>query len=148
MTWNIYLAGEIHSHWRDTILRGAESLGLDARFSSPVTDHEASDECGVRILGDEEKPFWKDHKGAKINAIRTRTNIENAHIVIVRFAGEYREWNAAMDAGYAIAKGTPLIVIHEGELTHALKEVDAGALAVASTPEQALEILRYVIAQP
>ena len=147
MTWDIYLAGEIHSGWRDEIRRGADDRGLDARFSAPVTDHEASDECGVRILGDEQAPFWKDHKGAKINAIRTRTHLRSADLVIVRFAGKYREWNAALDAGFALASGTPYIVIHDESLTHALKEVDAGALAVASTPAQAVEVLRYVMQQ-
>jgi YtoQ family protein len=147
MQWNVYLAGEIHSDWRDRIVKGARDAGLDVTFSAPVTDHPASDECGVRILGDEEKDFWKDHKGAKLNAVRTRTHLKNADIVIVRFAGEYREWNAALDAGQALAMGTPYIVMHDPSLTHALKEVDAGAQAVCETPEQAVHILKYVIAQ-
>lgn len=147
MTWNVYLAGEIHSDWRRRIIDGARGAGLDAAFTAPVTDHPASDECGVRILGDEDKDFWKDHKAAKLNAIRTRTHLNNADIVIVRFAGEYREWNAALDAGQALATGTPYIVMHDPTLTHALKEVDAGAQAVCETPEQAVEILKHVIAQ-
>lgn len=112
-----------------------------------MTDHPASDACGVRILGDEEQAFWKDHKGAKINAIRTRTAIRRADVVVVRFAGEYREWNAAFDAGFAAALGTPLVIVHESGLTHALKEVDAAALAVCERPEQVAQILEYVIRQ-
>ena len=146
-TWRVYLSGEIHTDWRLTIEQGAREHGLRVVFSAPVCDHEASDECGVRILGEEVDPFWKDHKGAKLNAIRTRTHLNHADIVIVRFAGKYREWNAALDAGYALARGTPCIVIHAAELTHALKEVDASALAVAQTPEQAVEALWHVIAQ-
>jgi YtoQ family protein len=145
--WEVYLAGEIHSDWRQTIARGVERAGLPVRLTSPVTDHDASDHGGVRILGDEADPFWVDHKGAKLNAIRTRTLIERADVVVVRFAGEYREWNAAFDAGQAVARGTPLVTVHGPDLRHALKEVDAAALATCRTPEQVVEVLTYVIAQ-
>ena len=142
MTRNIYLSGEIHTDWRDRIRDGAQDL--DLAFSSPVTDHDASDDCGVAILGAEDTPFWHDHKGAKLNAIRTRTALEQADIVVVRFGDKYKQWNAAFEAGYAAALGTPLIVLHPPEHRHALKEVDAAALAVAETPEQVVDILRYV----
>ena len=144
MEWDVYLSGEIHTDWRERIERGAEEAGLPVSFTAPVTNHEFSDDCGVVILGEEREGFWKDHKGAKVNAIRTRTLIEQADIVIVRFGDKYRQWNAAFDAGYAAALGTPLIIIHPSEHTHALKEVDGAALAVCETPEQAVAILRYV----
>ena len=142
--WNIYLAGEIHTGWRDEIASGARRLELPVNFFMPVTDHAASDNCGVEILGDEESAFWKDHKGAKINAIRTRTLIRNADLVVVRFDDHYRQWNAAFDAGFAVALDKPLIVMHPLELSHALKEVNAAALAVAQHPEQVVEVLQYV----
>jgi YtoQ family protein len=142
MTLNVYLSGEIHTDWRDVIEAGARDL--DVAFSAPVTDHAASDDCGVAILGPEESKIWHDHKGARLNAIRTRTLIEAADIVVVRFGEKYKQWNAAFDAGYAAALGTPLVVLHPPEHAHALKEVDAAALAVAETPEQVVEILRYV----
>ncbi|MES0385531.1 MAG: YtoQ family protein [Hyphomicrobium sp.] len=145
MTWSIYLSGEIHTDWRDQIEDGAHTAGLDVTFAAPVTDHPASDDCGVAILGPEPNKFWHDHKGAKLNAIRTRTALEAADVVIVRFGDKYKQWNAAFDAGYAAAIGTPLIVIHSPENAHALKEVDAAALAVAETPEQVVAMLRYVI---
>ena len=63
----------------------------------------------------------------------------------MRFGDQYRQWNAAFDAGFAVACNKPLIVLHPAELQHALKEVDAAALAVANAPEQVVEILRYVI---
>jgi len=144
--WRVYLAGEIHSDWRERIREGAQQAELPVSFSAPVTDHQASDECGVEILGAEEKPFWKDHKGAQLNAIRTRTLIRAADLVVVRFGDQYRQWNAAFDAGFAAAIGRPLIVLHDPGLAHALKEVDAAALAVASEPGQVVEILRYVTA--
>lgn len=143
--WSVYLAGEIHSDWRDRIREGTEDLGLPVVFEHPVTDHSASDECGVEILGAEEKDFWKDHKGAKLNAIRTRSLIRDADLVVVRFGEKYKQWNAAFDAGQAVALGTPLVVLHPPEHTHALKEIDGAALAVAEDPEQVVRILRYVI---
>jgi len=141
--WTIYLSGEIHSDWRQRIENSAADL--PTTFTAPVTDHAASDNCGVEILGPEENSFWKDHKGAQINAIRTRTLIRNADVVVVRFGNQYRQWNAAFDAGFAVACDKPLIVLHPAELQHALKEIDAAALAVAEAPEQVVEILRYVI---
>ena len=143
MTWTIYLSGEIHSDWRERIQDGAAEL--DVEFTAPVTDHAASDDCGVAILGPEEKPFWKDHLGAGVNAIRTRTPIEDADIVVVRFGEQYRQWNAAFDAGYAAALGKPLVTLHPEQHDHALKEVDRAALAVAREPEQVVALLRYVL---
>ena len=143
--WQVYLSGEIHTDWRERIELGAAEAGLPVTFSAPVTDHASSDDCGVHILGAEPTGFWKDHKGAKVNAIRTRTLIGRADIVVVRFGDKYRQWNAAFDAGYASALGKPLIVLHPQEHTHALKEVDGAALAVAETPEQVVDLLRYVI---
>lgn len=139
----VYLSGEIHTNWREEIMAGAN--GLDVEFSGPVTDHAASDDCGVAILGEEPNKYWHDHKGAMINAIRTRKGIEDADVVVVRFGEKYRQWNAAFDAGFAAALGKSLIVLHGPDHAHALKEVDAAALAVAERPEQVVEILRYVL---
>jgi len=140
----VYLAGEIHSAWRNEVIEGAEAVGLPVEFLSPVTDHSASDEVGVAVLGSEDNDFWKDHKGAQINAIRTRTAIERSDVVVVKFGEKYRQWNAAFDAGYAAALGKQLIVLHPPEFTHALKELDGAAQAVAETPEQVVKILEYV----
>ncbi len=145
MTWTVYLSGEIHSDWREQIAQGISDAGLPVTLSAPVTNHEASDDCGVKILGDEAEGFWKDHKGAKVNAIRTRKAIQEADVVVVRFGEKYRQWNAAFDAGYASALGKSIITLHDASLTHPLKEVDAAAMAVAERPEQIVEILKYVI---
>ena len=141
--WQIYLSGEIHSDWRERIREGSADLPVE--FSSPVTDHEASDMCGAEILGAEESNFWRDRKGAGINSIRTNTLIEHADVVIVRFGPKYKQWNAAFDAGIAYALGKPIITLHDPEHDHALKEIDAASRAVARTPEQVVEILKYVI---
>ncbi len=145
MNWRIYLSGEIHTDWREEIAKGAKEKGLPVEFSAPVTDHDASDDCGVAILGAEPNKFWHDRKGAQLNAVRTRTLIEKADIVVVRFGEKYRQWNAAFDAGTAAALGKPLITLHDPALTHALKEVDGAALAVAQTPAQVVALLAYVI---
>ena len=145
MGLTVYLSGEIHTDWREQIEAGTESAGLPVAFLAPVTDHDASDDCGVKILGEEDQDFWKDHKGAKVNAIRTRTMLERSDVVVVRFGDKYRQWNAAFDAGYASALGKPLITLHDSNLTHPLKEVDGAALAVAETPDQVVKILSYVI---
>ena len=139
----VYLSGEIHTDWREQITEGAK--GLDVTFTAPVTDHAASDDCGVAILGPEDDKVWHDRKGAQINAIRTRKAIAEADVVVVRFGDQYKQWNAAFDAGYAAALGKSLIILHGPDHAHALKEVDAAALAVASEPAQVVEILRYVL---
>ena len=143
MMLTVYLSGEIHTDWRDQIAYGARDLHVV--FTGPVTDHAASDDCGVAILGAEPNKFCHDHKGAKLNAMRTRKGIEEADIVVVRFGEKYKQWNAAFDAGYAAALGKSLIVLHGAEHQHALKEVDAAALAVAQDPSQVVAILTYIL---
>ena len=143
MPLNVYLSGEIHTNWRDQIIEGAQ--GLDVTFNSAVTNHEASDDCGVTILGAEPDKYWHDRKGAMVNAIRTRKGIADADVVVVRFGDKYKQWNAAFDAGYAAALGKSLIILHAPEHDHPLKEVDAAALAVAKDPHQVVEVLRYVL---
>ena len=147
-TWNVYLSGEIHSDWRERIAEGVREAGLSVELFSPVTDHSASDDVGVDILGAESEGFWKDHKGAGVNAVRTQTLLRRADLVVVRFGDKYRQWNAAFEAGYAAALGKPLITLHDEALTHALKEVDRAAMATAETPEQVVEILSYAVAGP
>lgn len=143
MSFTVYLSGEIHTDWRDEIKRGAEARGLSVVFTSAVTDHDASDAAGDH-LGEERSPFWRDHKSSKINAIRTKTLIEMSDLVVVRFGDKYKQWNAAFDAGYCAALGKPYVTLHSEEIVHPLKEVDAAAMAWATTTEQIVEILEYV----
>ena len=145
MKLTVYLSGEIHTNWRDELISACDIMDLEVNFLSPVTNHENSDDCGVAIMGVEDDKFWHDHKGAKLNAIRTRNAIENAQVVVVRFGEKYKQWNAAFDAGYAAALGKSLIVMHGSEHQHALKEVDGAALAVVETPSQVAAILNYVL---
>ncbi len=144
MSYTIYLSGEIHTDWRDHIINGINEHALDITVLSPILDHDTSDNVGDNILGAESNSFWKDHKSAKINALRTNSYLSRSDIVIVRFGDKYKQWNAAFDAGIASGLGIPLIVMHAPELTHPLKEVDAAALAVTQSPEEVVEILKYI----
>jgi len=144
MNWNVYLSGEIHTDWREQIEQGAKDLGLPVTFTSAVTHHEASDAAGD-VLGAQEDNFWRDHQSAKVNAIRTKTQIEKCDIAVVRFGDKYKQWNAAFDAGYLAALGKPYITLHDDSIVHPLKEVDAAAMGWAKTPEQVVEVLKYVI---
>jgi len=144
MNWKVYLAGEIHSDWRQQIMEGVQAAGLPVVFSSAVTDHQASDAAGD-VLGDQERSFGRDHQSAKVNAIRTRTLIQTCDLGVIRFGDQYKQWNAAFDAGYFAALGKPYISLHSEDHVHPLKEVDAAALAWAQTTEQVVEVLKYVV---
>ena len=143
MIWTVYLSGEIHTDWREQIQAGAAELGLPVEFTAPVTDHGASDAAGD-LLGKPDHSFWRDHQSSKVNGIRTKTLIEQCDIAVIRFGDKYKQWNAAFDAGYCAALGTPYITLHDEDIIHPLKEVDAAAMAWAQTPEQVVEILKYV----
>ncbi|MGI9294877.1 MAG: YtoQ family protein [Pseudomonadales bacterium] len=143
MNWTVYLSGEIHTDWRQQIMHGAEALRLPIEFTSAVTDHDASDAAGD-VLGKDEMSFWRDHKSSKVNAIRTKTLLEKCDVAVIRFGDKYKQWNAAFDAGCCAALGKPYVTLHAEDIIHPLKEVDAAAMAWAQSPEQVVEILRYV----
>ncbi|MFG6136438.1 YtoQ family protein [Halomonas sp. B23F22_10] len=144
MSFTVYLSGEIHTEWREEIRLGAGAAGLDVAFTAPVTDHDASDAAGDH-LGPQSEGFWRDHKSSKVNAIRTKTLIERSDLVVVRFGDKYKQWNAAFDAGYCAALGKPYVTLHGDHIVHPLKEVDAAAMAWATTPAEVVEILRHVL---
>lgn len=143
MIWTVYLSGEIHTDWREQIQAGAEAAGLPVEFTAPVTDHDASDAAGD-ILGKPDVQFWRDHQSSKVNGIRTKTLLEQCDLAVIRFGDKYKQWNAAFDAGFCAALGTPYITLHHEDIVHPLKEVDAAAMAWAQSPEQVVEVLKYV----
>lgn len=144
MPFKVYLSGEIHTNWREEIISGCKALNLDVEFYSAVIDHETSDASGD-VLGAEDKNFWRDHKSAKVNAIRIKTLIGKSDLAIIRFGDQYKQWNAAFDAGYCAALGKPYITLHAEKTIHPLKEVDAAAMAWATTTEQVIEIIKYTL---
>ena len=145
--WSVYLSGEIHTDWREQIQTQAQELSLPVTFCSPVTDHDASDAAGDH-LGAETQSFWRDHKSSKINGLRTQTLIRQADVAVIRFGPQYKQWNAAFDAGFCAALGKPYITLHDESLIHPLKEVDASALAWTTEPKEVVKILEYVLLQP
>ena len=144
MELKVYLSGEIHTDWRERIIEGCKEQNLSISFSSAVTDHEASDSAGD-VLGAETDGFWRDHKSAKVNALRIKTLIERCDIAVIRFGDKYKQWNAAFDAGYCAALGKPYITLHSEALVHPLKEVNASAQVWATSPEQIIDILKYTV---
>jgi YtoQ family protein len=143
--WKVYLSGEIHSDWREVIAKGVSDKNLPVSLTSPNTSHEDSDDCGAIILGmEEERRNW-DKIGANMNGIRTKTLLNEADVVVVRFGEKYRQWNAAFDAGYASALGKPIITLHPPSISHMLKEVNTSANVVCEDPQQVVDTLAYVI---
>ena len=141
---NIFLSGEIHTEWRTDIIKEAKNNNLPINFFSPETNHSNSDDCGVSILGPEENKFWHDYKGASINAIKNNILIKKSDIIIIKFGDKYKQWNAAFDAGYAIGNNKIIITLHNKDLDHALKEIDASAKAVCRTNYEVIKTLEYI----
>lgn len=144
-TWKIYLSGEIHTNWRKEIQTLCTQNELPVIINSPNTNHSDSDDCGVTILGSENSKFWHDRKGASINSIRNTILIKETDILVVKFGDQYRQWNAAFDAGVAASEGKAIITLHDENLDHALKEVDQASLATCRTVKEVVAILIYVI---
>ncbi|GAA5192262.1 YtoQ family protein [Ferrimonas gelatinilytica] len=142
MKWRVYLSGEIHTDWREQIAQGCAERNLPITLLGPVTDHAASDAAGDGLVATD-GGFWRDQQSARVNQIRTRTLIEKSDLVVVRFGEQYRQWNAAFDAGLCAALGKPYITLHDESLVHPLKEVDAAAQAWAQTPQQVVQLLAY-----
>jgi YtoQ family protein len=117
----VYLCGEIHTDWREQIMEGVSANKLPISILTPVVTHDASDNIGAEVFGAEEKKFWFDHTSAKISSVRIKAGIDKADVVVVKFGDNYRQWNAAFEAGYAVAKGKHLITLHSPDLTHPLK---------------------------
>lgn len=143
----VYLAGEIHTSWREDLMKICEEKHLPITFTQPVVTHQASDNAGKESYPPDKSSFWLDHSSAKVNQVRIRAAMKLADLVVIRFGEKYRQWNAAFDAGYCAASGKPYLVIHPEEFVHALKEVDAAAFAVVNTDLQAAELLGYISTQ-
>ena len=67
-----------------------------------------------------------------------------ADIAIIRCGDKYKQWNAAFDAGYCAAMGTPYITLHSEDIVHPLKEVDAAAMAWTTDVNQVITTLQHV----
>ncbi|PRS29322.1 hypothetical protein C6X96_15935 [Bacillus pumilus] len=143
----VYLAGEIHSQWRDEIKEKSQSLKLPVTFVGPMENHDRSDHIGEDILGEQPNAIFKDDAASDLNNFRTEILLNKADVVIARFGEKYKQWNTAMDASAAIAKGKPLILIRPKELHHPLKELSNKANITVETVNQAIKALSYVFEQ-
>ncbi|MCY7736696.1 YtoQ family protein [Bacillus safensis] len=147
MQLTVYLAGEIHSQWRDEIKEKSQSLKLPVTFVGPMENHDRSDNIGEDILGEQPNAIFKDDAASDLNNFRTEILLNKADVVIARFGEKYKQWNTAMDASAAIAKGKPLILIRPKELHHPLKELSNKANTTVETVNQAIKALSYVFEQ-
>jgi YtoQ family protein len=140
----VYLAGEIHSDWRERLRRRTAEMNLPVEFVGPQEAHDRSDSVGEDITGEQPTPRFRDLVGAGANTLRTRVLLRRADLVVAYFGDKYRQWNTAADAGAAVASGLPLLLVRAPELTHALKELDAMASFTVETLDQAAEAIAYV----
>lgn len=144
LTFTVYLAGHIHDDWRDTLINKVKEKDLPFEFVSPQTNHDASDDIGEKILGDQPGKYYKDDAASDINNFRTQVLMNKADIVVALFGEQYRQWNTAMDATTAINSGKPLIIIRPESLIHAIKELSNKANVTVETIDQAVSVLEYV----
>lgn len=144
MKLTVYLAGEIHSNWREDLKKQAEEKNLVLNFVSPQTEHDLSDAIGENILGEQPGDYYRDDAASAINNFRTSILMNKADVVIALFGDKYRQWNTAMDATTAINKNKPLIIIRPKELIHAMKELSNKADVTVETIDQAIQVLAYI----
>ena len=144
MRLTVYLAGEIHSSWREEIKKKSLALNLPVDFVGPMEDHDRSDNIGEEILGEQPNAVFKDDAASSFNNLRTGVLMQKADLVIALFGEQYKQWNTAMDASSAIASGKPVILIRPEKLHHPLKELSRKANATVETVDQAIKALAYI----
>ncbi|HIV74857.1 MAG TPA: YtoQ family protein [Candidatus Pseudogracilibacillus intestinigallinarum] len=144
MELTVYLAGEIHTNWRETLKKQAEEKGLPLTFVSPQTDHDRSDDIGEAIQGKQPNNLYRDERASDVNNFRTQVMLQKADVVIALFGEQYRQWNTAMDTATALTLNKPTIIIRPESLIHPLKELSNKANVTVETVEQAIDVLAYV----
>jgi YtoQ family protein len=142
----IYLAGEIHSDWRDQLRSHLDRLDLPAEitFVGPQEVHDRSDDIGEAILGRQPNQRYRDLLGGQVNNLRRRVQMQGADLCVSYFGPKYKQWNTAADTGAAAALDIPVILVRDMEHLHALKDLDAFASVTVETLEQAAEAIAYI----
>lgn len=140
----VYLAGEIHSDWREQLKNKSKAKGLPLVFVGPQENHDRSDDIGEQVKGKQPNAIFKDEAASEMNNLRTTVLMNKADVVVALFGDKYRQWNTAMDAATAIEKGKPVILIRPVELHHPLKELANKSQVVVENIDQALEALSYI----
>ncbi|UOQ46114.1 YtoQ family protein [Halobacillus salinarum] len=144
MELTVYLAGQIHDDWRETIKQEAAKRDLPIEFVGPQTVHERSDSIGEDILGEQPGKLFRDDAASSINNFRTQVLLQKSDAVIALFGENYKQWNTAMDASAAIQLRKPLILIRPESLIHPLKELSNQANVTVETYDQAIDVLSYI----
>jgi YtoQ family protein len=142
----IYLAGEIHSDWRDQLRAHLDALDIpaDLSFVGPQEVHDRSDDIGEAILGEQPNKRYRDLLGGQVNNLRRRTQMDRADLCVSYFGPQYKQWNTAADTGAAAALDIPVILVRDLDLLHALKDLDAFASVTVETLEQAAQAIAYI----
>ena len=123
----IYLAGEVHSSWRQQLRDLVAERGVNVNFVGPQEEHDRSDSVGEDILGQQPTPRFRDLVGAGVNSLRTRVLMRRADMTVAYFGDKYKQWNTAADAGASVAAGIPLLLVLSGSRARA-EGVDAMAV--------------------
>jgi YtoQ family protein len=144
MEFTVYLAGEIHSSWREEIKQQAKQMDLPLSFVGPMENHDRSDFIGEEILGEQPDKILRDEAASSINNLRTELLMKKSDLVVALFGEKYKQWNTAMDASTALAMNKPVILIRPEELHHPLKELSNKANVTCTTIEQATKVLSYI----
>ena len=144
MELTVYLAGEIHTDWREKVKAAAKEKGLPLTFVGPQENHDRSDNIGESILGAQPNNVFKDDAASDINNLRTQVLMQKSDLVIALFGEQYRQWNTAMDASTAMTLQKPTIIIRPESLIHPLKELSNKANVTVETIDQALDVLAYI----
>lgn len=139
----MYLAGEIHSDWRQQLREKAKDLPIE--FVGPMENHDRSDNIGEEILGQQATALLKDDTASQFNNLRTRVLMNKTDVVVAYFGEKFKQWNTAMDAGTALAMDTPLILVKDGASDHALKELSNRAQATVINLDQVVQALKYIL---
>lgn len=144
MELTVYLAGQIHDNWRETLKSKAQEKNLPLTFVAPQTNHERSDNIGEDILGEQPGKVYKDDAASSVNNLRTQVLMQKSDVVIALFGEKYKQWNTAMDASAAITMNKPTIIVRPESLIHPLKELSNKANITVETIDQALDVLAYI----
>ncbi|EUJ42459.1 hypothetical protein PRIP_16282 [Listeria riparia FSL S10-1204] len=79
MEYHIYLAGEIHSDWRNQLRASIKAKpGITFHFWGPQENHDLSDAIGEHVLGEQPNAIYKDLQASKINNLRTELHLKKS----------------------------------------------------------------------
>src|SRR5699024_3884076 len=144
MKFTVYLAGEIHTNWRDALQEKAKKENLPFTFVSPQTNHDRSDDIGEAIIGEQPNALYRDKVASDVKNIRTMVILKYADLFIAQFGDQYRQWNTAMHVTTVIYVNKPTIIIRPDSLIHPLKVLSNKVNVTVESVDQAIDVLKYI----